>query len=228
MRPSKYLPVEHISDRDRDTLAGTWNSRNPSFLRCCTTAWIPPMWYLLWESLEDFKTVTPGVTDLVALPMIMFKTTAEFRDSETTFLTQPACYQLETRIYTNLSTHWWRKNTVCQRYFYEPLRNCHPNQQVSTPPGNNSLGPPLYSKILVYCHICENPWIFTGELQSFTILLGWRVACWRGSLFPNLQFHWTKPTFRFENRCFASDGLTPAGLFWRVVIFINVRFFFPD
>jgi len=34
-----------------------------------------------------------------------------------------------------LSTHWWSKHPACQRCFYKPLRNCHPSQRVSTPPG---------------------------------------------------------------------------------------------
>jgi len=33
-----------------------------------------------------------------------------------------------------LSTHWWSQHPACQRCFYKPLRNCHPSQQISTPP----------------------------------------------------------------------------------------------
>jgi len=34
-----------------------------------------------------------------------------------------------------LSTHWWSQHPACQRCFYKPVRNCLPNQRVSTPPG---------------------------------------------------------------------------------------------
>jgi len=33
-----------------------------------------------------------------------------------------------------LSTHWWSQHPACQRCFYQPFRNFHPSQQVSTPP----------------------------------------------------------------------------------------------
>ena len=33
-----------------------------------------------------------------------------------------------------LSIHWWSQHPACQRCFYQPLRNCHPSQQVSTLP----------------------------------------------------------------------------------------------
>jgi len=31
-------------------------------------------------------------------------------------------------------THWWRQHPTCQHCLYQPLRNCHPSQRVSTSP----------------------------------------------------------------------------------------------
>jgi len=94
---------------------------------------------------------------------------------------------------------------------------CRVRLSTSFPPGNNSWGPPFYSNCLVYCHICENPWVFTVVLQSFCNLLGWKRHTGRGLPLPNPRvpwkiskfekFCWTKPTSRLYWRAFGSRDL---------------------